>query len=664
MRCIAVLAVLAALACSRENALPPKVAASVPMAPAAVAPQPPNPPPFDLSFESQEQVVAWTAKVVAQAEAEKTLPNPKPFLAALSAFKPPARVTALFDPPVSVVEAGDPPGYKPDPAEAKRLEREGEHWEAGRIYARLKDTAGLRRCADELKKKGEWTVVAYLAANLGDQKLFDLAFDTLAKSDQESRSMSVAAYAVRAGHKDFVEAAYTRHSMEFSDTEAEMMARAGWLEPLRARLHAAFEDPEFPDLGTAGTLRRIFAAKFEGKEILLKYLQRPDAEVLLYNCHCGGEGMSETDVLVEAEELWKAVRSGGFGTLYAAAVKRQFSAPRPTEDGSVDYEALDAEHVVGKLVHLFDGARKDPAWANVLAAGLADASPYVREVGRLALGLKANSAAQDLRPNQRYVVAWLSGASPNPADLDGRDVEDLGLDDVFGILARGTLVPAEAKRLWKLVDLPEETDALRVDAKDQAAAFAQLADLEEGNADVLRARLVRSGAGAKALPDTVRFGYSVEACRVNSDAALDCALAYRRTAFAALSTGIAWDGTTEWIARALQARIEHAWSSYDEWHTTMLALLLRPYTTANKNILPASRLADGSVPPKCSNRPYADGLVLTLTGEFRTLVSGDAFEDLLLDLRRAGYNGPYDAEVGRRVKTNDIAGLARLRAPQ
>lgn len=658
---IAVLAVLAALACSRESAPPSKAAAPVPAAPAAAAPQSPKLPPFDLSFESREQVAAWTAKVVAQAEVEKTLPDPKPFLAALSAFKPPARVTALFDPPVHAVEAGDPPGYKPDPVEAARLEKQGEHWEAGQIYVRLKDPAGIRRCADELKKKGEWTVVAYLAANLGDQKLFDLAFDTLAKGDQESRSLSVATYAIRAGRKDFVEAAYARRSTEFSDAEAGMLARAGWVEPLRARLHAAFEDPDWPDLGTAGTLRLIFAAKFEGKEILLKYLQRPDAEVLLYNCHCGGEGSSETDVLAEAEELWKAAHGGGLSALYAAAVKRQFSAPRPTEDGSADYDALNAEDAVDELVYLFDGARKDPAWANVLAAGLADASPYVREIGRLALGLKANPAAQDLKPNQRYVVAWLSGARPNPADLDSRDEKDLGLDGVFDVLSRGTLVPAEAKRLWNLAGLPEEIDALRVDAKDQAAAFAQLADLEESNADVLRARLVRSGAGTKALPDTVRLGYR-SACQVNSDAALDCTIAYRRTAFAALSTGIAWDGTAEWIARALQARIEHAWSLHDEWKATMRAFLMQPYAAADKNNLPAYRLADGSAPPKCSNRSYADALVSTPAEELRVLVDEAAFEDLLLDLRRAGYHGPYDAEVARRVRTNDIAGLARLRA--
>lgn len=668
---LAAMIVVALTSCTCGSPAP--VAPRAPSAPVQKPPAPPKPPAFDLSFESEEQVATWVAKVKFQAEAGKDLPDAKPYIDALAAFKPPTHVTALFDKPIYPSTAGYPPGYTPDPVEAKRLEEEGEHWEAGKLFAELKDLKGVRRCAEALKEKGEWKVVPILAAHIGNQKLFDLAIDTLVQADRTSDVMSIFIDVVKAGRKDFVKAAMTRNKIDpTSDYDrADDFAYAGWIEPMCKMVTADFKDAENLNLGKAQTLRRILKCTFVEKDILLKYLQQPEAEVFLYDCHCGGEGGSETEVMHEAAELWKAVaKDTALRDAYTKAVKQQLAEPEKNESegGQYVYGALNPLDALGPLVYLFDEARTDAAWAKILGDGLIGATPYVREIGRLALGQNADAKAEDLEPRQRYVVAWFSGAQTDGSALAHAryDYKDIHMNEVVRALASGTLAPAEMKRVWKLVGLPEDDDALRIAPKDHPSVIDQVQGMDYANADTLRARLIYSGAGEKALPD---LDVRDIRCTVNRDRALDCHRNYKgddyqKTAFAAVSKGLYWDGAMTLIVSALHARMQNAWQERSVWKGTLGASINEPYATVNKNRgeMRFSPIAGSG--PRCSTPEEADTIVGRAVDELREVLDVSEYEAVLLDLVKNYHRAPYDAEIARRVKVNDIAGLARLKLPQ
>lgn len=673
---IALLVALAMVACREE-----KKTAVAPVAPAEIAaqrpPAPPPPPPFDRSLETEQQVTAWLGEVKAYAEAGKSRPDPKPFLDALAAFKRPARVTDAFERPVEAVEAGDPPGYKPTSAEAKGLEDKGEHWEAGRVYVRLNDQAGVRRCADELKKKIEWKAAAMLAVHLGDQKLFDLGADTLLKADQLSRTMDLFAYAVQNGRQDYASAALARRGMTVSEEYAEQFARAGWTDPLRKTIEKQFETEDYPGLGKADMLYRIFLCRFAGKEqdtlrkLLLTYVQQPKAEVVL-RVDSGGEGPDQFGRLREAAELWKAVQGTTLVAPYAAAVKRQLAVPPKPEADAPAYDVPSLAEALPALVFVLDEARADAVWNKILADGLADAAAYPREIGRLALGLKADANAKDLKPHERYVVAWLAGGRPNPDDLLTAVEDDIQDEEAIRFLGTGRVDAADALRLWKLVGLPQDEEMQRIPSDQQADALAALDGLPREAKDALMARLLRSGAKVP-VPEMRHVD-----CGINTDDAIDCGFDYPHTAyFQAVVSRDSSPLTARILSAALAARIKNVLLTRFGWSAELMRQVERPYMVAERNVRAAPNLAQGvDGVPACITADKADTLVARAVDTVRGSVAAEDFEDLLVRLARdersyetgdARLNGLIhghrrwaDDEIARRAKANDIVGLRRL----
>ena len=656
-------------ACSEEVPTPVPAAPAIPNVAEPAAPAKKVEVPFDRSLDTQEQTDAWIKALSELAATEKDLPADT-FTPLLSLFKPPAHpADAFLAPPPEVEDKPTAPIVEIPPSAAKAEEWENDNkrvW-AAREYLRLHDLVGAKRCAAALRSDFEWPSAGSLAVDLNDQKLFNEAISALVKADQISNTYDLFEEAMNGNHKEWVTSALKRHKLDPTKNQygAEELARAGDNSYLKTYLKQSIDEK----LGQVSSKND----RGDGQKTLLVHiitlvpLDRPAAlqaletyirkgGALITEIDGGGEGGNFIAPATNAEAVWKLVRGQKeLRTLYAKSVEKELADLKPTNDNRIS---------TSSFLELFASASKDWEWANVLAK-FVKSPPYLREASRLVFGQKADPKAVDLTENERYVIGWLSGATPvkNSSWFDRDPEDDLNLVD---ILTRGRINTKDALRVWKQVGLPVDQDDSRVKPADFEATLTAIAALtyqETDSWDISLARLIRSGyKGTRGMPTDIRAVCTNQP----DDNQAPCNSPYMRTAYAMLRAGRAWPPSIDLLLRATTlGSIERVRYKRLAWENDLGAMVKKPIDIAEKNQqLLKSHDPHMSFPPKLASHEEALKLLERgLTAVLREKISQSTYEKLLAWLTARGYPEPLDAEIDRCMASNaNLADILRLQA--
>jgi hypothetical protein len=342
-------------------------------------------------------------------------------------------------------------------ADAKKAEANGEEFEAGKMYARIGDKAGVQRALNAMKKELEWEAVASLSVDINDKSSMLSALNTLKSGDQISKINNVLAYALQK-NPALASEIMTTYNLPVPDEAADVVRKlalngnGAYLSAVVRKQLDAFKassgEENMRDMSLDGLVADIAilsrgdraAAAVLAKE----YVSQPWANTIV--SYCTGEcsygepipGLFDVYNLVASDpaarqafldrtaEAVKAIVSGGN---YAS---QEFLTSR-LQDPTTAQDAGDLFASYLGMVRKSGSPELMNFWREQLTE-IGTINPFKRELGKIVLGDAPDINAPDLGVAERAALQRVMG----PVQLE--------TDDVIAGYERATGAFSAAKR--------------------------------------------------------------------------------------------------------------------------------------------------------------------------------------------------------------------------
>lgn len=536
-----VLIALVFFGCSVENPVK-EVRTNEPTAPGPL----PSPTP-DVRLSTPELQAEWNQSVnQALQDASQARESTQEILSAIGSINMPDMTYEMvfqflreenfseFDPPEMTAS-------KDSMRKAKSLEEEDEEWRAGKMFYRLKDFESVKRCALALQDESEWEAAAQLYVLVEDLVGLRRCINEMLSADWQTRSKSVARFALEEGFPDTAEFLLDEYEWELRDLfdnsewaeQCRKMAEAGHSKYLLELINEQIADWEagYPRYTSRSILKNLVSAS--NAESAYRYLRIPGANTA-FEITCGeGGGVHPLDGLddfftftgndPELRKLFLQRTEQLVDDIRAAEQYSRAQRMHPLKDLSEpEYVTIGVECKFwddwGFWKWLYGLRESHPElraiWTEHIKS-FRDDSPLLYEKGLWVLTGRTPEPRSELEMHDRTEIALIAGVPlSNVISVDELAVTAYSYSfderNLYFMLSHGEFTREHAFKLWEHYDLSTPTpvdEPVYTDDENVKAAIELARSMHRSDQESTRIRIITDLAQSGYLdriPDYMR----------------------------------------------------------------------------------------------------------------------------------------------------------------